>query len=68
MLLYGVSTAYHALPVGRAKKVLRILNHCSIYLLIAGCYTPIALIVFWNTAAGKLLLAVEWVLRRWDCR
>ena len=60
MLLYGVSTAYHALPVGRAKKVLRILDHCSIYLLIAGCYTPIALIVFWNTTAGKLLLAVEW--------
>ena len=36
ILLYTVSTLYHALNVNRAKKVFRVLDHCTIYLLIAG--------------------------------
>jgi len=43
ILLYTVSTAYHGLPTGDAKKVLRVVDHCTIYLLIAGSYTPILL-------------------------
>ena len=43
ILLYTVSTLYHALNVNRAKRVFRVLDHCTIYLLIAGTYTPITL-------------------------
>lgn len=43
ILLYTASTLYHALPPGRAKRVLRVLDHSAIYLLIAGTYTPVAL-------------------------
>lgn len=40
VLLYGASTLYHALRNLAAKKVFMILDHCGIYLLIAGTYTP----------------------------
>lgn len=43
VLLYLASTLYHALPVCRAKTVLRTLDHSAIYLLIAGTYTPFTL-------------------------
>lgn len=43
VLLYLASTLYHALPVCRAKDVLRVLDHSAIYLLIAGTYTPFTL-------------------------
>jgi predicted membrane channel-forming protein YqfA (hemolysin III family) len=36
MLLYFASTMYHALPAGRAKRVLNVLDHSAIYLFIAG--------------------------------
>jgi hemolysin III len=42
--LYTASTLYHALKATRARRVLRVLDHCAIYLLIAGTYTPIALV------------------------
>lgn len=41
VLLYAMSSIYHGLPRGTAKKVLQVLDHCTIYLLIAGTYTPI---------------------------
>ena len=41
--LYTISTVYHGLPRGRAKQAMRIVDHCTIYLLIAGTYTPILL-------------------------
>ena len=41
ILLYTMSSIYHGLPVGKAKKVFQILDHCSIYWLIAGTYTPV---------------------------
>ncbi|MGI6071916.1 MAG: PAQR family membrane homeostasis protein TrhA [Lachnospiraceae bacterium] len=44
IILYTVSTLYHALKAGKAKRILRILDHCSIYLLIVGTYTPYCLI------------------------
>ncbi len=43
VMLYSISTIYHSLR-GRAKRVLRKLDHLSIYLLIAGSYTPFCLI------------------------
>ena len=43
ILAYGATTMYHAIPWPRAKRVFRILDHCTIYLLIAGTYTPFAL-------------------------
>jgi len=42
-LLYLTSTLYHALAPNRAKRVFLILDHCAIYLLIAGTYTPFTL-------------------------
>ena len=43
VLLYTVSTLYHALGINKAKQVFRVLDHCTIFLLIAGTYTPITL-------------------------
>lgn len=43
ILLYAVSTVYHALRPNMGKQVMRVLDHCSIYFLIAGTYTPILL-------------------------
>lgn len=41
--LYTVSSVYHGLRPGLAKKVMQVLDHCTIYLLIAGTYTPVVL-------------------------
>lgn len=43
ILLYTASTLYHSIPLPRAKRVLRALDHSAIYLLIAGTYTPFTL-------------------------
>lgn len=45
ILMYLMSTLYHALPESRAKWVFSTLDHCSIYVLIAGSYTPFTLVV-----------------------
>jgi hemolysin III len=58
--LYAASTAYHSVR-GQAKAVLRKLDHCSIYLLIAGSYTPFALVSL-RGAWGWSLLGVVWGL------
>lgn len=44
VLLYAASTLYHALPSERAKHIFRVLDHSSIFLLIAGTYTPLTLV------------------------
>ncbi|MBQ9915045.1 MAG: hemolysin III family protein [Clostridia bacterium] len=41
--LYTMSSVYHGLREGTAKKVMQVLDHCTIYFLIAGTYTPILL-------------------------
>jgi hemolysin III len=58
--LYSVSALYHSLR-GRAKSVLRELDHQSIYLLIAGSYTPFCLVTL-RGPWGWSLLAVVWGL------
>lgn len=60
LLLFVVSTLYHSTR-GRAKAVLRKLDHCAIYLLIAGTYTPFALVTL-RGAWGWSLLGVAWGL------
>ena len=44
MILYLMSCLYHALKVNKAKRVFRVIDHCTIFLLIAGTYTPYTLI------------------------
>jgi len=46
ILLFTMSSIYHGLQIGVPKKVFRVLDHCTIYLLIAGTYTPILLTRF----------------------
>jgi len=58
-LLYGASTAYHAARHPRWKHVLRLLDHCAIFLLIAGTYTPVALLGL-GLRRGAPLLALVW--------
>jgi hemolysin III len=59
ILLYGISSLYHSLPVaGRPLKALRILDHIAIYFLIAGTYTPVALITLHSRLGWGLLVAV----------
>jgi hemolysin III len=61
VILYLFSTLYHAVSSRRAKRVFRILDHAGIYLLIAGSYTPFALVAL-EPPAGRLLLGVIWAL------
>jgi hemolysin III len=61
MLSYFSSTLYHVLARTKARHVFHILDHCMIYLLIAGTYTPLVLI----TIGGKLgwtIFAIVWAL------
>lgn len=58
--LYLISTLYHALPLGRGKRVFRVLDHSGIYLLIAGTYTPFTLGIL-RGVWGWLLFAIVWL-------
>jgi hemolysin III len=60
VLLYLSSTLYHSAR-GRAKDILRKVDHCSIYLVIAGTYTPFALVAL-KGPEGWTLLAAVWAL------
>lgn len=64
ILLYTISSIYHALRANTAKKVFQIIDHCSIYLLIAGTYTPFSLCTLreYNTALGWSIFGVVWGL------
>ena len=44
VVLYLMSTIYHSLARNKAKRIFRIIDHCSIFLLIAGTYTPYTLV------------------------
>ena len=62
IILYTMSSIYHGLHPNKAKKVFQILDHCTIFLLIAGSYTPFALCTFreHNTALGWTLFGIIW--------
>ena len=59
-LLYLSSTLYHSFP-GRAKLFFRVVDHQAIYLLIAGTYTPIAVVAL-KSAGGWWLLGGVWAM------
>ncbi len=59
VILYTMSSIYHALKRNRAKVVFRTFDHCSIFLLIAGTYTPITLVSL-RGPIGWTLFGVVW--------
>jgi len=59
VILYAASTIYHSVLSPTLKKRLQIVDHCGIYLLIAGTYTPFGLIIA-NTSLGRGLLVAIW--------
>ena len=61
MVLYTMSSIYHGLKPSKAKNVLEILDHSSIYFLIAATYTPF-LILGLHSNMGITLLVVQWVI------
>ena len=63
ILLYTMSSIYHGLKANStSKKVFQIIDHCTIFLLIAGSYTPFTLCTFreYNATLGFTLFAVIW--------
>lgn len=60
IILYGASTFYHSAITPRSKSVLQLVDHCCIYLLIAGSYTPFALILL-RDGIGFGLFAFAWI-------
>ena len=61
IILYTASTLYHSFPRSRLKHTLKIVDHSAIYLLIAGSYTPFALISL-RGAWGWTLFSAIWAL------
>ncbi len=59
IVLYSISTIYHALGINLAKKIFRTLDHCSIYFLIAGTYTPYTLVAM-RESSGFIVFVVVW--------
>lgn len=59
IILFSMSTLYHAISNKTAKLVFRVLDHSTIFLLIAGTYTPISLITL-KGALGWVIFGVEW--------
>ena len=64
IILYTMSSIYHGLRPNLAKKVFQIIDHCAIYLLIAGTYTPFSLCTLreYNTALGWTIFGIIWGL------
>ena len=62
--LYAMSSIYHGLKPGKPKKVMQVLDHCTIYFLIAGSYTPVLLV-----AMMPKYPVIAWVLFGivWGC-
>lgn len=58
-LLYLMSCLYHALKVNKAKRVFRVMDHCTIFLLIAGTYTPFTLVTL-RGPVGWWLFGIVW--------
>lgn len=62
LLVYFFSSLYHFLnPTSFKKKIFRVVDHCTIFLLIAGTYTPICLFINQSNMIGLIMLLIEWV-------
>lgn len=64
IILYSISSIYHGLIPITAKKVLQVIDHCSVFILIAGTYTPIALCSFriYNPLLGWGIFGFVWAM------
>lgn len=61
IFMFTTSCIYHALSFRiKGKKILRIIDHCDIYVFIAGCYTPFCLSAIGGTT-GWVIFAINWV-------
>ncbi len=62
IILYTMSTLYHAISNEKAKKVLKVFDHCTIYLLIAGSYTPFTLVALRSVDPIKawVIFSIVW--------
>jgi len=62
VLLFTMSSLYHGLVPVKAKKVFRVIDHCTIYLLIAGTYTPIVLVAIRTVSPimAWLIFGIVW--------
>ena len=61
IILYTMSTLYHSLTHKKAKGIFRILDHCTIFLLITGTYTPFALITL-RGRTGWIIFGIQWAV------
>lgn len=61
IILFLASTLYHAFSDEKVKQVFKLLDHCAIYLLIAGSYTPLMLVTL-NGALGYAMTALIWLI------
>lgn len=61
VLMYAASTLFHSIPMPNTKRVFRVLDHCLIYVLIAGTYTPFTLVTL-RGPWGWSLFATVWGL------
>ena len=61
ILMFLASTLYHSIRIPRVHRLFRIFDHCAIFLLIAGTYTPFVLTKIQNSW-GWALLALVWAL------
>ncbi len=65
VLMYTASTLFHSIPLPATKRVLRVIDHCLIYVLIAGTYTPLTLITLQtpeHAVLGWSLFGFTWGL------
>ena len=60
ILLYFMSTLYHALPATIIKRIFRVFDHCTIYVLIAGTYTPFTLVSL-RDSVGWVVMIIIWL-------
>ena len=64
IMLYTMSSVYHGLRPNMGKRVLQVIDHCTIYILIAGTYTPVAFSALLpvNPVLGWSIFGAEWLL------
>ena len=64
IVLYTMSTLYHSISNEKAKNVLKVFDHCTIYLLIAGSYTPFSLLTIGsiNPKKGWIVFSIVWII------
>ena len=62
ILLYAVSSSYHAVTYAPAKRILHVMDHMAIYFLIAGSYTPFCLVTLRpeHPALAWSIFGIEW--------